>query len=63
MVGMEGDPKNPNAWWGVKFPSFWRALRYPERITRAHKVRVGMAMTVTVAILAALYYYLKNYSM
>ncbi len=21
MAGMEGDPKNPNAWWAVKLPT------------------------------------------
>ena len=60
---MEGDPKNPNAWWAVKFPSFWTALRYPEKMTRAHKVRVGIAWTVTLTILGAIYQYLKKHSM
>jgi hypothetical protein len=38
MGGMEGDPKNPNAWWAIKLPSF--LVMFPSNLSKSQKRRL-----------------------
>jgi hypothetical protein len=52
MAGMEGDPKDPNAWWAVKLPNMMHVWMI-EDLRRIPKKRLFWLVPILIAEVAA----------
>jgi hypothetical protein len=55
------DPKNPNAWWAVPFPSFRAMFPFPKNLSRSQKARLYLIFVAMGIMCAVEVFYLNKF--